>query len=333
MDATTGGNNVFSPTWVNMDKPVIVRVGVNDSTVSYGNLFATYSVEEKTEYSNDEEYSNSSVELTDFHSPSKPYSRDELSPPITRNERNGAFTFKENTEYDLMLHVQRALAKFDFASLTDVECANVILASIDEFCLAQQWMYHVGKEKGETLKSFLGHCIKAHTNSSRRNHPITIVELGAYCGYSAILLAKSVKELAPNLKFHVYSTEINAQNCQVANSMILMAKLAKYITVLPFQPSCESLSTLLKPHVLQIDFLLLDHAKDMYLDDLLELEKNGFIKKNSHVAADNVVFNRLEGYRHHVGKLAKRFIAETRLVEMTLEYSDDIKDGIGKFLL
>ena len=79
---------------------------------------------------------------------------------------------------------------------------------------------------------------------------------------------------------------------------------------------------------MQIDFLFLDHAKDMYLDDLIELERNGFIKKGSHVAADNVIFNRLDGYRNHVQTLAKKFITETRLEEMTLEYSDDIKDGI-----
>jgi catechol O-methyltransferase len=79
-----------------------------------------------------------------------------------------------------------------------------------------------------------------------------------------------------------------------------------------------------------VDFLFLDHAKDMYLEDLKELEHNRFIKRGSHVAADNVIFNRLDGYRKHVRDLANKFITETRLAEMTLEYSDDIKDGIGK---
>ena len=253
-----------------MEKPVIVPIKEDfhtndgyDNTVSYGNLFASYTVEQKL--MDDEDTITTSTSQTtnltmndysmEFES-SSPTSPSTMI--IRRPERNGEFTFKENSEYELMIHVQQGLGKCDFSSLTQVEAANVVLSSVDDFCMEKQWMYHVGHEKGETLKKFLGNCINTHKNSPRRNRRLGIVELGSYCGYSAILLAKSVKELAPELDFHVYSTEINEQNRQVAKSMILLAKLQKYITILPFQPSCEGLSTLLKRHVIQIDFLFLD---------------------------------------------------------------------------
>ena len=192
-------------------------------------------------------------------------------------------------------------------------------------------MYHIGQEKGQVLKDFLRQCIENHGKQSNKVC-LNIAELGTYCGYSAILLAKSVRELAPSLDFHIYSTEVNPQNVQIATTMILMAKLQKYITVVLFEPSVQTLSGSLRKHVSSLDFLFLDHAKHMYLEDLMELEKHGLVRRGTHVAADNVVYNRLVEYRNHVRQLAKQSIVETRLAEMKLEYSEDIKDGIGKRL-
>ena len=80
----------------------------------------------------------------------------------------------------------------------------------------------------------------------------------------------------------------------------------------------------------------MDHAKNLYLRDLQELEATGFIRKGTHVAADNVVFNRLDQYRDHCKALQTRKIVVTRLEKMNLEYTDssqNVEDGIGESIL
>lgn len=100
------------------------------------------------------------------------------------------------------------------------------------------------------------------------------------------------------------------------------------------ESSAESLSHTLKQQygVSKIDFLLLDHAKHMYLHDLHTLERSGLVGKGSYVSADNVVFNRLDAYRDHMRQLESIGVVETRLEEMCLEYSNNLKDGIGEYI-
>lgn len=109
--------------------------------------------------------------------------------------------------------------------------------------------------------------------------------------------------------------------------------------------SPQSLSRVLREQysIEKIDFLLLDHAKHLYLHDLQNLERSRLIGKGSHVCADNVVFNRLDAYREHMRRLEQLKIVDdendnggsgvvkTRLEEMNLEYSNNLKDGMGEF--
>ena len=92
----------------------------------------------------------------------------------------------------------------------------------------------------------------------------------------------------------------------------------------------SSLASILQEQhgISHIDFLLLDHAKHLYLQDLTHLESNKLIKAGSYVSADNVVFNRLDSYREHIHNLELRGVVESRLEEMNLEYSNNLKDGI-----
>ena len=76
----------------------------------------------------------------------------------------------------------------------------------------------------------------------------------------------------------------------------------------------------------------MDHAKHLYLDDLRDLEDARLLRAGSRVCADNVVFNRLDAYRDHVHELELEGVVESRLEEMNLEYSNNLKDGMGKKL-
>eukprot|EP00573_Skeletonema_grethae_P012856 CAMPEP_0201695800 /NCGR_PEP_ID=MMETSP0578-20130828/7652_1 /ASSEMBLY_ACC=CAM_ASM_000663 /TAXON_ID=267565 /ORGANISM="Skeletonema grethea, Strain CCMP 1804" /LENGTH=66 /DNA_ID=CAMNT_0048181705 /DNA_START=254 /DNA_END=455 /DNA_ORIENTATION=+ len=54
----------------------------------------------------------------------------------------------------------------------------------------------------------------------------------------------------------------------------------------------------------------------IYLSDLNDLEASGLLKAGCHVSEDNAVFLQAKGK------------VETRLDEMNLEYSNNLKDGI-----
>mmetsp|Transcript_5351 Transcript_5351/g.7573 ORF Transcript_5351/g.7573 Transcript_5351/m.7573 type:complete len:540 (+) Transcript_5351:440-2059(+) len=259
-----------------------------------------------------------------------------------RDPQNGVMTFKANAEYDLLLHVQNNMNNYHgVGNLPEDDRVSTILRSVDEYCTGKQWMFHVGRDKGEVLTSFLRECIKNYmerNNSkegaapSESRKPFRAVELGTYCGYSAILIAQGIKQYAPDLKFHLYSTETSPKYAQIANTMIQMAKLDDCITIILFDPSIKTLTKALKTHINDdeeplIDYLFMDHAKDMYLSDLQELEDCALVRAGSHVAADNVVFSKLGAYRKYVAGLARRSVATTKLVDMNLEYSD-VQDGI-----
>ena len=108
--------------------------------------------------------------------------------------------------------------------------------------------------------------------------------------------------------------------------------MEKYITPILMKSDGQESAladTLQKQHgISNIDFLLLDHAKDRYLEDLQSLETAKLLSAGSYVSADNVVFNRLDAYREHIHQLANQGIVESRLEEMNLEYSNNLKDGV-----
>ena len=70
-----------------------------------------------------------------------------------------AFTFAVHGEYDMLLHVQRSMDKHRGKTAeggTDaVKLAKAIMKSIDEYCVKEQWMYHVGNTKGLAIGRFL----------------------------------------------------------------------------------------------------------------------------------------------------------------------------------
>jgi predicted O-methyltransferase YrrM len=169
------------------------------------------------------------------------------------------------------------------------------------------------------------------------------LDCGTYCGYSSLVLASTLREIANELQnsitedetketfeFHIYTTEVSSKLINVAQSVFRMAKIEQFITpILMKADGKESLSAAMKQNgVYGLDFLLFDHAKNLYLSDLNDLEAGGLLKAGSHVSADNVVFNKLDAYRYHMEKLQAKGTVETRLDEMNLEYSNNLKDGI-----
>lgn len=285
-----------------------------------------------------------------------------VPPPseLRRDPNNGILAFHAGTEHALLYHVQQEILRINYEFLSSENAASLplsdkaaaVLQSIDEFSLQRHWMMHVGHEKGTIVEDFLKECMEANTEISKPGgKALSVVEIGTYCGYSSILIAKTLKDL--KCDFNICSVEVVEPNAQVARKMVELAGLADCIDVVLLDPDKESLEELLAWHmktslssddIPSIDFLFLDHDKSLYLSDLQNLEHSNFIKKGCFVAADNVVFAQIDDYRHYISTLEKKGTVRTRLVMSWLEYCEPdhngdvtkknmMKDGIGKSAL
>ena len=126
MSSTSNNNNgnfLFSSSWMKMEKPnIVMREEEQDygATVSYYNLFSSYAVESPMEQTStttatEADASTAIVSSEDESGTSRTYSMETMESTMSftniatdmndttprRHERNGAFTFKENGEYNL----------------------------------------------------------------------------------------------------------------------------------------------------------------------------------------------------------------------------------------
>ncbi|CAJ1959056.1 unnamed protein product [Cylindrotheca closterium] len=251
---------------------------------------------------------------------------------VKRDPTCGILAFHAGTEQALLNHVTSTVSKSKASSVD----AGFILESIDEFCMQRHWMMHVGPKKAPILASFL---TQMCADIAKKEH-ITLVELGTYTGYSSIMISKELLEMGVN--FTIYSVEVVEGNAQVAQALVKLAGVQDSVKILLLDPRKETLSTKLREAMgagATIDFLFIDHDKSLYLPDLKQIEKAGYLKCGSYVAADNVVFAGIDDYRQYIGELVKNGIVESRLEESWLEYcepdfvtdnskNDLMKDGI-----
>lgn len=227
------------------------------------------------------------------------------------------------------------------------------------FCdKSQKKMMNIGPEKGKTLGSFLDECLQA--NRTKNSDTFVFVELGTYCGYSCLRFLHRMLQVLEVGQFHIFTVDVEHETIRIAKEFVTMAGMQDCVTFLHLPETrlsgeAQQLSSMLLSNIQdqfplllksipvpQIDFLFIDHVKEAYLPDLKQLESKGFIQKGTYVAADNVLFHGIDDYRTHVGKLADQGIADSRLVEGSMEYVNDqtllrehqlsqARDGIGKF--
>lgn len=259
---------------------------------------------------------------------------------VVRDPSNGTSQFHEGTEQAMLLYVQQEVAKklSDGDDVIDpVQKAQLVLKTIDEFCITRHWMMHLGDKKGPIMKDFLIECC----DSKPDDRPLVFVEIGTYCGYSSTLLASFLKGFGRS--FDYYTVDVDEERSKIARQIHKLVGFDDCIHPLVLNPKSDTLESLLRKHLKtdSIDLLFLDHAKSLYLSDLQQLENCGLIRKGSFVAADNIVYFDLKEYRQHFADMAERGIVRTRLVESWLEYCEPdieldksrenaLRDGVGK---
>jgi catechol O-methyltransferase len=238
---------------------------------------------------------------------------------VKRDPSCGILAFHSGTEQSLLKHVENELLQCK----ETVDLAAFVLDSVDKFCLKRHWMMHVGNEKAKIMQKFVEQCC----SSCPSNRSLVFVELGTYCGYSSIMLARTLSRIGSD--FHIYSIEVVGEHAQVAKEMIRFAGFEDKIDCLLLDPDKETLTALLKSKISTdfIDFLFIDHDKSLYLSDLQQLEVSGLMKKGCFVAADNVVFARIDEYRRYMSVLASKGHVKTQLEDCSLEYSEPDYDG------
>lgn len=138
---------------------------------------------------------------------------------------------------------------------------------------------NVGEDKGAILQE---HLAKAN--------PKSILELGGYCGYSAMLMAANSGAI-------VHSIEPNPFVASIAQQIHQHAGLENRIFIK--MGTLQTLRETIKAHG-KYDFILIDHLKHLYLQDLLELEELGAIGQGTVIFADNIIYPGSPDYLRHM---------------------------------
>ena len=163
-----------------------------------------------------------------------------------------------------------------------------VLATIDTFAYEKSILMNIGDEKGLILDAAV-----------RRADPTLALELGTYCGYGALRIARA----APAAK--VFSVELAEANAANARRIWAHAGVADRVTCVvgTIGDGGRTLDTLAAEHGFTtgtVDFLFLDHDKDAYLDDLMSIMDRGWLRPGGIVVADNVRVPGAPKYRDYM---------------------------------
>ncbi|MGO9927752.1 MAG: O-methyltransferase [Mycobacterium sp.] len=163
-----------------------------------------------------------------------------------------------------------------------------VLATIDKFAYEKSILINVGDEKGLLLDAAV-----------RRADPKLALELGTYCGYGSLRIARA----APKAK--VYSVELAEANAANARQIWAHAGVADRVTCVvgTIGDGGRTLDALTGEYGFSsgaLDFVFLDHDKDAYLDDLQSILGRGWLRQGSIVVADNVGWPGAPKYREYM---------------------------------
>lgn len=172
---------------------------------------------------------------------------------------------------------------------------DAAIAAIDEFAYQKAYLINVGDEKGAILDAAI-----------RASKPTRLLELGTYCGYSALRMARVMSDRA-----HLFSIERGAGNAAIAVRLLRHAGVGDRVTVLVGTLDDKTtLARLRERHGFTpggLDFVFIDHGKEEYLPDLGRILGQGWLRPGSVVVADNIANPGVPEYlgymRQHEGTL------------------------------
>jgi catechol O-methyltransferase len=151
-----------------------------------------------------------------------------------------------------------------------------VIATVDRFAGEKSLLVNVGDEKGELLDAAV-----------RRADSKVALELGTYCGYGSLRIARA----APEAK--VFSVEFAAANAEIARRIWTHAGIEDRVTCVvgTIGDGGMTLDTLTDEHGFTtgtVDLVFIDHDKSAYLSDLQSILDRGWLHPGSIAVADNV---------------------------------------------
>lgn len=188
-----------------------------------------------------------------------------------------------------------------------------VIAAMDRFAYEESFLVSVGDEKGAILDAAV-----------RRADPKIAVELGTYCGYGALRIARA----APTAT--VVSVERFDANAAVAQRIWRHAAIDDRVwcAVGYLGDGGATLDLLESVHGFEkghVDFLFIDHDKNAYLSDLLSILDREWLHPGSIVVADNVRMPGSPKYRAYMRTQQGR-LWNTREHDTTVEYQSLLPD-------
>ena len=189
-----------------------------------------------------------------------------------------------------------------------------VIRAIDEYCYERSFMINVGDEKGAILDEAV-----------RRACPSQSLELGTYCGYSALRICRAMPDTA-----RLVSIEFNPANAVIARRIWEHAGISDRVALVvgTLGDGGRTIATLEAEHEFaagSLDFVFIDHDKSVYVSDLELILGRWWLHRGSVVVADNVKFPGAPNYRAYV---KERQDESWRTVEHEahLEYQSLLKD-------
>ena len=182
---------------------------------------------------------------------------------------------------------EEALAQYVVANAKQGDPEDVVRV-IDDFCVNRSLMINVGDEKGEILD-----------RAVRRATPKLILELGTYCGYSALRMSR----IAPEAR--IVSIEFLPANAEIARRILDHAGVGDQVTIVvgTLGDGGTTIERLRTEHGLgegAVDFVFIDHDKAAYLADIERIVAERWLHPGSIVVADNIRFPGAPDYRAYM---------------------------------
>jgi catechol O-methyltransferase len=182
-----------------------------------------------------------------------------------------------------------------------------VLAVLDAFGRHEAFLMNGGDRKGLILD-----------REVQRTRPARALEIGAFCGYSAVRIARL---LAPH-GGRLTSIEASPANAEVARQVVEFAGLSASVDLRVSK--AEEVLPQLAPTG-PYDLIFIDHWKDLYLPDLRRIEGLGLLRPGSVVIADNIGLFDSRAYLDHV-RASGLYTSVHH--PSTVEYRDAIPDAV-----
>ncbi len=191
----------------------------------------------------------------------------------------GVMAFHNGTEESMFVFLEQELKLQPSFSGLD------ILEIVDRFCYSRHWMMHLGDKKRVYLTETL--------QSLRAENRLRVcVELGSYCGYSALCIAHILREIGDSSPINrLYCIERSLQCVAWTKRLLALAGLLDYVEIIQGEVNSGSLEELSQKidQSIGVDLLFVDHDKKCYLSDLQLILASGLLRCGSRVVADNIL--------------------------------------------